>query len=446
MALKPLTKSFDSDKESDMQSDAASDVSSDMKREGLGVVTPTMFLIGDALGSGVLAIPHVMSSLGWTGIVVMLVICFAVAYSETLQTRCWLMLQDRHPELRFGTRRPYSTMGEKAFGPFMRWFVTAANNFTLFGCSVVFLLMASQNIKSIFHHLGFEMCLCYWVLVIGASMTVVSWLGTPNDFWLAAVGSFATCMLTSGLIFIVMLVEWPNTPKPARMMVPEIHACILSYGTILFNASTGCVIPTLQQDMKEKNRCWQAVWWTCLVSVLTYVPVSALAYVMYGSDISTNVLQNLPRGWLRVIAEASIAVNLLCTFLLCLNPVAQDVEEMLNLPHEFNWKRCVNRTIIMAIMLFVGETLPHFGVLLGFVGGTSISFLTYVAPPLFYMRLREQDGLRPLPLHLRVLNWEFIIVGGIMGLGVTYASFYFLTSPSTFVPPCYIHFHDDKTC
>ena len=40
---------------------------------------------------------------------------------------------------------------------------------------------------------------------------------------------------------------------------------------------------------------------------------------------------------------------------------------------EFNWKRCAFRTLTLAILLFIGETVPTFGSILDLIGGSTIT-------------------------------------------------------------------------
>lgn len=41
----------------------------------------------------------------------------------------------------------------------------------------------------------------------------------------------------------------------------------------------------------------------------------------------------------------------------------------------------------MFAMIIIGESLPQFGVILSLIGGSTITLLTFVLPPLFYMKL-----------------------------------------------------------
>lgn len=64
-----------------------------------------------------------------------------------------------------------------------RYLVSFSINFTLFGVSTVFLLLAAENIQALIKDVGHDISFCYWLLLIAAILLPVTWLGTPKDFW-----------------------------------------------------------------------------------------------------------------------------------------------------------------------------------------------------------------------------------------------------------------------
>ena len=59
---------------------------------------------------------------------------------------------------------------------------------------------------------------------------------------------------------------------------------------------------------------------------------------------------------------------------------------------EFNWKRCTFRSMIVLLLLFIAETIPNFGSILDLVGSCSVTLLTFVFPPFFYMKLCDSSS------------------------------------------------------
>jgi len=48
---------------------------------------------------------------------------------------------------------------------------------------VIFLLLAAQNIQSLFDNIGLHLHGCVWILIIAAVLLAPCWLGTPKDNW-----------------------------------------------------------------------------------------------------------------------------------------------------------------------------------------------------------------------------------------------------------------------
>ena len=148
----------------------------------------------------------------------------------------------------------------------------------------------------------------------------------------------------------------------------------------------------------------------------------------------------------------------------------------------------------MLSMLFVGLSIPHFGVILSLVGGTTVTASNFVFPPLFYLLLARQksaqDGygdppqscyrekvitavadavgsdshrsarnsgsetsqstsenfpilskwiVEPIPLHIKVLLIEIIFIGVVGGAASTYSVIASLVDGSSgFTVPCYV--------
>ena len=47
------------------------------------------------------------------------------------------------------------------------------------------------------------------------------------------------------------------------------------------------------------------------------------------------------------------------------------------------------RSASVAALLFIAETVPSFGAILNLVGGSTVTLLTFVFPPLFYMKIAD---------------------------------------------------------
>ena len=76
---------------------------------------------------------------------------------------------------------------------------------------------------------------------------------------------------------------------------------------------------------------------------------------------------------------------------------------------DFNWKRVALRTFSTFVLLFIAETVPSFGSILNLVGGSTVTLLTFVFPPYFYMRiadasLERKDWVQRYQTRIKFLN------------------------------------------
>lgn len=64
-----------------------------------------------------------------------------------------------------------------------------------------------------------------------------------------------------------------------------------------------------------------------------YLPVTAGGYFVYGEEVDSNISLSLTKTWLVTVANILMAIHLVLAFLIVINPVCQELEEILNVPH-----------------------------------------------------------------------------------------------------------------
>ena len=127
---------------------------------------------------------------------------------------------------------------------------------------------------------------------------------------------------------------------------------------------------------------------------------------------------------------------------------------------EFNWKRCVFRTVTIAILLFIAQSVPDFGSILDLIGGSTITCLTFVMPPFLYITVINHSQTRytinaiyqkilhnyfltmlfsrNLAWYEQIYCWFLILVGIIGGISATFTAIKNIIDGAALKPPCYI--------
>ncbi|XKL63514.1 hypothetical protein PGB90_005878 [Kerria lacca] len=395
-----------------------------IREHGFTVFTAAIFLAAEMAGSGILALPKAIADSGWIGVILLIIFCLNAAYSGSRLGDCWAILEERYSEFRITTRNPYPSIAFVAVGKWGSYFVSLCIQFTLFGTGTVYLLLASSIIQELLQTMISGINNCIWFLIFATLLCIPMWLGTPKDFWLVGIAALLTTVISCICIFIQIIMDGLNTTTiPASYHTPSsFKDFFLAFGTILFVFGGASTFPTIQNDMINRNDFYKSVRIAFTVILILYLPIAVSSYAVYGEFIKHNIINTLSSSIFTLLAKIFMAIHLILAFLIIINPVSQDLEEMLHISKKFCLKRCIVRTLIMGLMVFIGETIPKFNNILSLIGGSTITLTTFVLPPYFYMKLCDHTDQRKIPLYVRTYMWELILIGIVGGIASSYSA------------------------
>jgi len=283
-------------------------------------------------------------------------------------------------------------------------------------------------------------------------MTPLTWLGTPNDFWPAAVGALLTTLAACAMVMVKESMDANDTSscyykqsedwKPV-FPAPTVEGFFKAFSTIMFAFAGASTFPTIQADMKDRRKFPLAAIIAITILLCIYAPMAAVGYFELGNAVANNVVESVCNGTIKVVIQVLLLLHLMAAFPIMMNPPNQFFENILGIPPNFNIWRIIFRTATVAGLLFISESLPNFGSILDLVGGSTITLLTFVFPPFFYMRLVDMSSSnkswqqRTMPVYERIACWTVILIGLAGGCCATYNAVKNIIS-SDFTPPCYI--------
>ncbi|XP_045122687.1 amino acid transporter AVT1D-like [Portunus trituberculatus] len=408
-------------------------------RGGLSMIMAALLLVAQMAGAGFLSLPKALSNSGWIGVMMMLVFCVTVGFSGTRLGECWVMMEERWPQLYAGnSRQPYMDIAGVALGSPGRILAMFSVFATLFGVSTVFLVL----ISSFMHDLLPVLSECEWLLVAGAFVLPFTWLGTPKDLWQASVVAAASTALACLVIFVELLVEAPDYPEP-HYPNPTVFTFALGFASILFAFGGASVFPTIQNDMADRALFGRSVALAFLGLLIIYLPVTVAGYAVMGA-VESNILLNVDtRKTVIKVAIVMEVLNLIGTYIITTNPIFQLFEEKLDVENRFGWRRCVLRSGVVAVQLLIGLAVPSFDMIVNLVGGTTVPICSFILPGIMYLRMVDMKGdwkKRFVPLWERTLLILIVSVGVVGSLVSTATSIMDIANPDNIGKSCFIHF------
>jgi len=414
-----------------------------VKQGGLGVVTAAIFLSGEMAGSGVLALPNAFVGTGGIlGMVLIILFTINAGFSGTRLGQCWMMLEERYPEFRGEVRDPYPAIAEKALGKVGRIVALISISLTLYGGGCVFIVLISDLLKSLVANAGLDLSLCLWMVIVAAGLTPLTWAGTPKDFWPIAVGALVTTMVACTMI-IINCALFGSGLETVTYPTPTYDGIFKAFGSIMFAFAGASTFPTIQADMADRAKFTISACFAMGILFIIYFPMAVACYYSLGDLVQANIVGAMSDGWSKAIVEVMLLLHLITAFPIITNPPAQFFEQLLKIPSSFNWKRCMFRSLSVFGLLFIAECVPSFGSILDLVGGSTVTLLTFVFPPYFYMRLADASighqswPERKIAVWERTYCWVLILVGLAGGILATYIALTNIFTSAEFVP-CFL--------
>ncbi|CAK8681446.1 unnamed protein product [Clavelina lepadiformis] len=482
---------------SDVENDEGQSFHSKLtEKKRLSVFVGAVFIVGTMCGSGILAVPKALVDSGWAGIPLMIVCGLLSSYTGSLLGKCWTVLRKRYPEYEEDyIADPYPTIGFRAAGKWGKYITRICILLTLIGAGTVYLLLIAGNMGNLIHKIDQkDFHTCYIVLIVTAFLIPLTWLGTPKDFWQAAIIAAATSAI-AGILIVAGIAKMAPSQPPTTHENPSFTSFFTAFGTILFAFGGASVFPTIQVDMKNPDKFPYSVIIGIMTTLSLYLPVAISGFIVFGDRMNqSNILDEMEGGPILYTVIALITSHLMMAYLIVMNPINQDLERFLGIEAKFGWKRCVLRSLTTCGIAFLGLSIPHFGIILSLVGGSTVTATNFVFPPLFYVLLSRQkepadapgelskyheemiytavsgDGTPPrskdkeesasstdlatesetharlqweqieIPLYIKILLGEIIFIGVVGGIASTFSIIWSLANGSSgFTVPCYVN-------
>ncbi|XP_043274376.1 amino acid transporter AVT1B isoform X2 [Venturia canescens] len=358
---------------------------------GLSLIFATLCIV-DIFGVfPIIALPRAIVQCGLLGIPLVLVVFGLQIYTAALLGKSWIIASSIDPQISRKNRYPLAAVTELTLGPRVRTLVNLLLDFTVFGCGIPNLLVASQNLQIFGLKISsnnFNLSFCYWLLVVGVFLCPLMWLGSPRDMKWLAVFSSAAVGFTAILIWWCIVIDdrvLSVAPVPTS---PTWDKFISGYGMLAFQFDVHPTLMTVQVDMRQPRDIDKAVILSFFISGSLFGVTAGLAVWRYGASTTANILQVVDSGYAIRAAILIAALQLCFSSAIGHSALFQNLEDRLRVNRSFGWKRCAMRSAVVFLGVAIGESVPRFDIVMALIGGTLTGPLVFILPPLIYARAR----------------------------------------------------------
>ncbi|KAF2570763.1 hypothetical protein F2Q70_00006095 [Brassica cretica] len=348
-------------------------------------VIHSTFVICSSLGISVLSVPYALASGGWLSLIIFFTIAITTLHCAILIKRC----MDMDPLI-----RSYPDIGYKAFGNTGRIVVSIFMNLELYLVSTSFLILEGDNLNKLFSNVGFnfmglefggkQMFIVLVALIILPSV----WLDDMRILsYVSASGVFAYLLILASIFWVGAFegVGFKNNDSK----IFRINGVTTSVSLYAFCYCAHPVFPTLYTSMKNKRQFSNVMVICFTICTFTYASVAILSYLMYGSNVESQIPLNLPTDKLILkVAICTTLVNPIAKFALVVTPIMDALRSRFSwfLPNKKAAGLIVS-TVLVASNVILALLLPFFGDLMSLVGAFLSATASVILPCLCYLKI-----------------------------------------------------------
>ncbi|KAL6334792.1 hypothetical protein AAG906_021759 [Vitis piasezkii] len=353
---------------------------------------------------------------GWLALILLAITAYMSFCTAILLKRC----MQADPYI-----RSYQDIAELAFGKEFRLIVHVLMNMELYLVAVGLLIIEGDTLHKLFPNfvvnlgglrLGGELFSVVVTALVILPSALLTDLGVLS--YVFAMGAAAIIIIIVSILFTGVSGGVGFDGKSQLLIMGGFPTSIA-----LFIACFGGhpVVPTVYISMKNKHQFTMVMLISFLFNNVIYISIAVVGYLMYGSDVQSQITLNLPTRELssKLAIYTTLAIPV-CRYALVMTPVASSIET--GLMNKNGDKRSIRLLTRIALLISVAVTaciFPYFESLMAVVGSICVVLASFLLPCCCYLKI--SGTYRKWSYELVGIIW-IIIFGTVAGVVGTYAS------------------------
>ncbi|XP_062085308.1 amino acid transporter AVT1J-like [Humulus lupulus] len=362
-------------------------------------------------GAGLLSIPYALASGGWLSLILLFVISSAAFYSG--------ILIKRSLELDSINITTYSDIGYRAFGNKGRTMAAILMYTEQYLVATGFLILGGDNLNNLFPGVKLDISgglaldgqQCF-ILIVALAILPSVWF--DNLSLLSYVS--ASGVIASLVIFLSIV--WAGAfdgigfhlEKTSLLNLKGLPTAVSLYA---FCYSAHPVFPGLYTNIKNKNQFSNVLALCFFLCTFTYAAMAVLGYLMYGSDIQSEITLNLPtKNLSSKVATYTTLITPIAKYAINVTPIVDEVKRCLPNYLSPKFSGMIIGTTILISNVVVALTVPFFASLMSLVGAFVSVTTAITFPCLCYFKISG---------NYQRFGYETVVLISIMMMGIAVA-------------------------
>lgn len=381
-------------------------------------------------GTGVLGLPYAVKQGGFVVIIGLALLAVISNYTGQILISCLYEKEakvenekdENGKDVEIRVRSTYEDIGRACFPRFGGKVVIVVQIVELVFVSTLYLVLSGSLLIHVFPN--YSISRRGWIAISALVVLPTVFLQHLSHVaWLSLISSLALLTTLTGVtIFSIHVSEQWDIDKLDNC---NIETLPVGVGIVLFSYAAHPLLPGIEESLQNRSKFSLVMNLTFFLVALTKIVFSITSYLSFSDKTQEVITNNLPGGFYRSVGCILLVINVLFSYafpmftvICCITTSVVTQYPTLIESNYLGPFLTFLRLILVLITLLAALLIPHFALLMSFIGNLTGTFLVFIFPPLFYMMLHKGQ----LPLWQMLLNVGIILFGIGAGIVGIYAS------------------------
>ncbi|KAF0716761.1 hypothetical protein AaE_011010 [Aphanomyces astaci] len=278
-----------------------------------------LMLFTYTFGVGSLSMGHIFAATGSIlGSVVLYFFSACNLHASSLLCRCMTVVPTHV--------RTFGDLGFHVCGNVGKYIIVVSEALSCLATPIAFLVLAgTELLPNIAVGIDVHLTPTQWIIATAICMLPLVYIPTLRDTAvLCILGSLST-LCTDGIALTVNFVERPLAPRESHV---SLSSAFSAFGSIMFAFGSALLIPPLYRQCSAvgSHHLVTTVSTTLVYVTVLYMFIGILTYAQFGCMAPTTLLEAMPRGSWKVVANACMLVHIAIAYPVIMSPTLFVIE------------------------------------------------------------------------------------------------------------------------
>ena len=356
-------------------------------------------------GIGFLALPYTLKKGGISAIIALMITPILLWYTEKTFIEC---LYEEKGKRKVRVRSTIKEVGDVLFPKFGGLLVSFCILLDLFLLGVSYIALCGSLMRHALPRVPITEF--QWSCIAGALVLPTTFMKSLSQIaWLSTISviSLVTAAVTIVFYGARHFREW----DPGFILFWDPEGVIIAMAIVLCSYAALPILPIVEENMFARAQFSRALALAHLINLSMKLVFSFFGAVTFGIHTNEVILNNLPPGPVHIIVSSVFVITCIFSYVLVLYPVIESFDSFIS-----GIQRCKSPTFVthavvrislVLLSVIVAVLVPHFALIVSFLGSLNAPFLHYVFPCAVHLKLR----FKQLKLHQICFDVCLIILG-----------------------------------